>query len=29
MFEKIKNLKWYYQLLMLVAIGGLIYTGVW
>ena len=29
MFEKIKNLKWYFQLLMLVAIGGLIYTGVW
>ena len=29
MFEKIKNLKWYYQLLMLVAVGGLIYTGVW
>ena len=29
MLEKIKNLKWYYLLLMLVAIGGLIYTGVW
>jgi type IV pilus assembly protein PilO len=29
MIEKIKNLKWYYQLLMLVAIGGLMYTGVW
>lgn len=29
MFEKIKNLKWYFQLLMLVAIGGLIYAGVW
>jgi type IV pilus assembly protein PilO len=29
MIEKIKNLKWYYQLLMLVAVGGLMYTGVW
>src|SRR5689334_3264831 len=29
MIEKIKNLKWYYQLLMLVAIGGLMYSGVW
>ena len=29
MIEKIKNLKWYYQLLMLVVIGGLMYSGVW
>lgn len=29
MIEKIKNLKWYYQLLMLVVIGGLLYSGVW
>lgn len=29
MIEKIKNLKWYYQLLMLVVVGGLMYTGVW
>jgi type IV pilus assembly protein PilO len=29
MIDKIKNLKWYFQLLMLVAIGGLIYAGVW
>jgi type IV pilus assembly protein PilO len=29
MIEKIKNLKWYFQLLMLVTIGGLMYTGVW
>jgi type IV pilus assembly protein PilO len=29
MIEKIKNLKWYYQLLMLVAVGGLMYSGVW
>jgi type IV pilus assembly protein PilO len=29
MIEKIKNLKWYYQLLMLVAVGGLMYSSVW
>ena len=29
MLDKIKNLKWYYQLLMLVVVGGLIYSGVW
>ena len=29
MIEKIKNLKWYFQLLMLVVIGGLMYSGVW
>jgi type IV pilus assembly protein PilO len=29
MIDKIKNLKWYYQLLMLVVIGSLMYTGVW
>ena len=28
MFEKIKNLKWYFHLLILVAIGGLMYYGV-
>lgn len=28
MFDKIKNLKWYFQLLILVAIGGLMYYGV-
>lgn len=29
MIEKIKNLKWYYQLLMLVLVGGLMYSSVW
>jgi Tfp pilus assembly protein PilO len=29
MLDKIKNLKWYYQLLMLAFVGGLMYTGVW
>jgi type IV pilus assembly protein PilO len=29
MIDKIKNLKWYFQLLMLVVVGGLIYSGVW
>jgi type IV pilus assembly protein PilO len=29
MTEKIKNLKWYWQLSILVVIGGLMYTGVW
>src|SRR5262249_32411307 len=29
MIEKIKNLKWYIQLLMLVVVGSLIYTGVY
>ncbi|CAN5441773.1 type 4a pilus biogenesis protein PilO [soil metagenome] len=29
MFEKIKNLQWYFQLTMLVTIAALIYSGVW
>ena len=29
MIEKIKNLKWHYQLLMLVGFAALIYSGVW
>ncbi len=29
MLEKIKNLKWYYQLIMLVSVAALIYSGVW
>ena len=29
MLDKIKNLKWYFQLLILVAIGSLIYGGIW
>lgn len=29
MFEKIKNQKWHYQLLMLVCVAALIYSGVW
>jgi type IV pilus assembly protein PilO len=29
MTEKIKNLKWYWQLVILVAIGGMMYSGVW
>ena len=29
MFEKIKNLKWHYHLLMLVCVAALIYSGVW
>lgn len=29
MIEKIKNLKWYFQLLMLVVVGGLIYAAVY
>jgi type IV pilus assembly protein PilO len=29
MLEKIKNLKWYFQLTMLVAIAALVYSGVW
>jgi len=29
MFEKIKNLKWHYHLLMLVCAAALIYSGVW
>lgn len=29
MLDKIKNLQWYYQLLMLVIIAGLAYTSVW
>ena len=29
MLEKIKNLKWYFQLTILVAIASLLYTGVW
>ena len=28
MIEKIKNLKWYYQFLMLILVGGMIYYGV-
>src|SRR5256885_4562421 len=29
MLEKIKNLKWYFQLTMLVTIAALVYSGVW
>jgi type IV pilus assembly protein PilO len=29
MIDKIKNLNWYWQLVMLVAIGGMMYSGVW
>ena len=29
MLEKIKNLKWHFQLLMLVTIAALLYSGVW
>ena len=29
MFEKIKNLKWHYHLLMLVGVAALLYSGVW
>jgi type IV pilus assembly protein PilO len=29
MFEKIKNLKWHYHLLLLVCVAALIYSGVW
>jgi type IV pilus assembly protein PilO len=29
MLEKIKNLKWHFQLIILVSIGALLYTGVW
>ncbi len=29
MFEKIKNLKWHYHLLILVCMAALIYSGVW
>lgn len=29
MFEKIKNLKWHFQLLILVGVAALIYSGVW
>src|ERR1043166_587016 len=29
MFEKIKNLKWHYHLLMLVFVAAVIYSGVW
>jgi type IV pilus assembly protein PilO len=29
MFEKIKNLKWHYHLLLLVSVAALIYSGVW
>lgn len=29
MIEKIKNLKWYWQLVILVAVGGMMYSGVW
>lgn len=29
MIEKIKNLKWYFQLMMLVGVAAVIYSGVW
>ena len=29
MLEKIKNLKWYFQLMMLLFVGGLVYAGVY
>ncbi|MEO6654966.1 MAG: type 4a pilus biogenesis protein PilO [Pyrinomonadaceae bacterium] len=29
MLEKIKNLKWHFQLMMLVTIAAVLYTGVW
>lgn len=29
MLEKIKNLKWYFQLILLVTVGALLYTSVW
>ena len=29
MLDKIKNLKWYFQLMLLVTIGALLYTSVW
>ena len=29
MLEKIKNLKWYFQLMMLLFVGGLLYAGVY
>jgi type IV pilus assembly protein PilO len=29
MIEKIKNLKWHFQLMMLVGVAALIYSGVW
>ena len=29
MFEKIKNLKWHFQLMLLVTVAALLYTGVW
>lgn len=29
MLEKIKNLQWHFQLILLVAIAGVIYSGVW
>lgn len=29
MLEKIKNLKWHFQLIILVSIGALLYMGVW
>ena len=29
MFEKIKNLKWYFQLMILVTIAAVLYSGVW
>jgi Tfp pilus assembly protein PilO len=29
MIDKIKNLKWYFQLLMLVGVAAVIYSGVW
>ena len=29
MLEKIKNLKWHFQLLLLVGVAALLYTSVW
>jgi type IV pilus assembly protein PilO len=29
MLDKIKNLKWYFQLMLLVTVGALLYTSVW
>jgi type IV pilus assembly protein PilO len=29
MIEKLKNMKWYFQLIMLVVIAGLVYASVW
>ena len=29
MLEKIKNLKWHFQLMLLVTVAAVLYTGVW